>query len=586
MYDQSDFESPTFDVTAFVDQLVEKSLSSSASAVANEEFDSAKLYSVLSQTMCDLEELNLKMQNQLNKQQLLARKEINEQTAAINKLKAQHINCNEAFIKLENDVIEISRKLISLGDQLENISQPHSRISEAKLLIANFNEFMRSSFPKDKFTREEKLLPDYVELLTKLKQVLGELDETKFKSAAENIGKAYESVETLLTDRFEIALKENDVSGMSKYARLLYRFDSYYQNCVGMFVEQHVNEFSHENENLLEDILSRSVEIDKRIQSIFPEPEVVSSNHYHKKLFMDVIQLYLDASLGLNPGNRAVQMTKLQLEMLSRSEAKIQKFCDRLDGKNILAQKNTLDALKIKLFTVYLNFYIQNEKSVLFNFCNNVACEFYSNAGHVKKNAAQLKALAKKPFSESHDYPLLLFRDELVLIFKEVKASIARASRLLTSSTDKNELGRIIFDVLISVVLDGNVIYVLSLANEGTPCAVSDLRDLKAEPVLNFFPLVARCNSIIDELNGVYNDYLLANGTAGVGLISYQSTAWSQCEETRQLKIKDVETLINNTVEKVLNYYSAWIKKLYTSQVRRKMEVFRNPILAFSLVNE
>ena len=59
MYDQSDFESPTFDVTQFVDQLVEKSLSGSStatggtsgpsSAAFHDEFDSAKLYSVLSQ---------------------------------------------------------------------------------------------------------------------------------------------------------------------------------------------------------------------------------------------------------------------------------------------------------------------------------------------------------------------------------------------------------------------------------------------------------------------------------------------------------------------------------------------------------
>ena len=518
------------------------------------------------QTMCDLEELNLKMQNQLNKQQLLARKEINEQTSAVNKLKAQHVNCNEAFIKLENDVIEISRKLISLGDQLENISQPHSRISEAKLLIANFNEFMRSSFPKDKFIREEKLLPDYVELLTKLKQLLGELDVNKFQSAAENICNAYKSVETLLTERFQLALNENDVPAMSKYARLLARFDSYYPNCVDIFLDNIVSEFSHENENLLEDILSRSVEIDKRIQAVFPEPEIVSSM-YFQKLFAEVIQLNLDVSLGLNSDNRAVQMTKLQLEMLSRSETKIQKFCDRLDRKNILSRKNTLDALKIKLFTVYLSFYTQNEKSVLSKFCGDVSNDFYSHAGHVRKNSTQLKALARKPFSESHDYPSLLFRDELVQIFKEVKASIARASRLLTSSKDKNELGRTIFDVLFGVALEGNVIYVLSLANEGTPCTPSDLRDLKAEPVLNFFPLVARSNHIINELNRVYNDFLLINQTANVGLISYQSTEWSQCEESRQMKIKEVETLINASVEKVLNYYSAWIKKIYASQV-------------------
>ncbi len=90
MYDQSDFESPTFDVTQFVDQLVKKSISSGNCSSSTDEFDSAKLYSVLSQTMADLEELNDKMQSDLTKQQAISRQEIKDQINRTVDLEYQH----------------------------------------------------------------------------------------------------------------------------------------------------------------------------------------------------------------------------------------------------------------------------------------------------------------------------------------------------------------------------------------------------------------------------------------------------------------------------------------------------------------
>lgn len=575
MYEQSDFESAHFDVTQFVDQLVEKSLSGAGGGIGNhaasDEFDSAKLYSVLSQTMSDLEELSEKMESEVRKQQSISRGEIEDQMHRVTDLEAQHERCSQAFVKLENDIMEIGKKLVSLGDQLESISQPHTRISEAKLLIANFNHFMTTSIPKDKFQslaqeqgeeHSEASLEEYVELLTKMQFVLAELDESKFQSAAMNIKSAHANIENFLAEKFALAVQENDVSKMSKYAKLLSKFSCYSHKCVTVYIDRLLTSFSPKSESFFDDVLNQMQGIENEVQVIFEDSDHVFAT-FLNRLFMEVIRLHLDECLELTSTNKeSITLAKGQLELLSSLEVKTNRFCDRVTKDSRVANKSSLMSLKTKLFACYLPSYISSERKVLAKFCEEVSSNFYSKLNHVKKSPQQLKTFGRKPFSESFEFQKFVYQDELIQIVKEVKACIERAEKLLHTAADKNEFGNSILDILFSKVIDENVVYALNLVTEGTPINPSELRDLKAAPFLTFFAIANRSFGVITEINDLYLNHIVYNPNLHRGLVANQA----HCDELRQSKFEEVENLINTGIDRSLNFYSAWIKKIYNGQ--------------------
>ena len=461
--------------------------------------------------------------------------------------------------------MEISKKLVSLGDQLESISQPHTRITEAKFLITNFNEFMRGSNHKDKLESEqsEAKLTEYVDLLTKMQLVLAELDETKFQSAAMNIRSAHANLQNLLIEKFLVAVNENDLTSMSKYAKLLSKFDCYNQKCVSVYIEKVLNTFSSESENLFDDILNQIQNLENEMQLIFEDSEHVFAT-FLNRLFLEVVQLHIDKSLEISSGNKDyVAMTKQQLELLSMFEGNSQRFCDRLSKISTIANKNSLNSLKTKLFGTYLSAYIMNEKQIMAKFCEELNADFYAKHSHSKKTPQQLKIFGRKPFSETFDYPKLVYQDELIRVVKEIKSCIARAEKLLYTTGDKNDFGNAIIDILFRAVFDENLIYVLSLVSEGTPVNPSDLRDLKTEPFLTYFSIVSRAYSIITEVNNLYMNCVVYQPSSQGGLVTNQN----HCDELRVKKYQEVEKMINLGIDRTLNFYSAWIKKIYNSQV-------------------
>ena len=472
---------------------------------------------------------------------------------------------------MENDIIEISKKLVSLGDQLENISQPHTRISEAKFLIANFNQFMRNSFPKDKFESDqsEASLAEFVDLLTKMQLVLAELDESKFQSAAMNIRSAHGSIQNLLIEKFALAIQENDITSMSKFAKLMAKFDCYNQKCVTVFVDRLLSQISIETDTIFEDILGQIQNLESEIQSVFEDSEQIFAT-FLNRLFLEKIQSYIDHSLMLSSDSKEnISLSKGQLEMLSSFEAKMQRFCERLSKQASLVNKSNIYSLKTKLFSNYLSSYMANERKLIFNFCQDLSSSFYSTKNHVKKTPLQLKTFGRKPFSETFDYPALIYQDELIQVVKEVKSSVARAEKLLNSTSDKNDFGNALVELLFDAVFDDNLVYVMHLVSEGTPSTQSDLQNLKMEPFLTYFGIVSRAYSVIAEVNNLYVDYILFNPSSNKGLI----TIPAHCDELRMKKFTEVENLINAGIEKTLNYYSAWIKKIYSNQVSFHQQV-------------
>lgn len=252
-----------------------------------EDFNPVALHDTFIQTIKDLKILQEKQHAKCERLQESLKQEREIYTKKIHKLQDKQKGASDIFWKLDGKVSSVAGKIIHLGEQLENVNTPRSRIVEAQTLLNYMSEFLEegTTLSNDTFTDPKKLY-EAADVIQKLYAIGQDLPEEKFAASKRKIERKYDDIEKRLIEEFATAQKAEDIDRMKKLAQILSQFKGYTQ-CIDAYIEQS-QMTSHGGKDIFIGIVPMCKYHYEIIKKVFANPQQVIS-----KFILNIYQLKL-----------------------------------------------------------------------------------------------------------------------------------------------------------------------------------------------------------------------------------------------------------------------------------------------------
>lgn len=544
--------------TAVVAANTSTSATAGSSAV-DQHFDADLLHETFTQTIRDLRQLQERQQRKCERLERLAADEQALLTARIEELQSRHQHTVDGFDRLDWKLNSLGGKIFPLGEQLENVNTPRSRIVEAQGLLQHMTEFLQPGPVVNDMFADRSRLFEAADCIQKLYTIAQDLPADKFGDARRKIEAKYDEIERALIEQFADAQKLENVELMRRLATMLAQFKGYGQ-CIDAYIELS-QQSAYGEKDVYAGILPMCRHHHGIIQRVFAAPEQVMAkfvlNIYQLKLYK-----YAETLLADRKDNEKYLRTLF--ELYSRTAA----LSAALAAEFASEDDELLRRLTGNIFARYLVTYVDTEVAHLEARSADELRRFYEAKRHQKRPAerfqelrrdmkALIAAKANISIAQAEDYGGETFLSEELAInlLQEWRVALRRC-RLLSRPDERPANVVRLTDLLLRYLMHEHVDYALELGLHAIP-----LGESRTVPQLHFFEVVQKCNTVVLLLEKLY--------AASVEPAVRGTERSADCAAKKRIQLEQIESRLDLGLERSVTAIVNWVRVSLAAEQRK-----------------
>ncbi|GJQ76380.1 hypothetical protein Trydic_g2098 [Trypoxylus dichotomus] len=561
-----ELEQEPFDAEEFVERLAWRTIAETKEG-GKEEFNPILLHDSFVQAIKDLTLLQERQQKKCER--LEARVQDDEAIfrKEIHSLQDSNKVAVDTFQELDGKINIVAAKVLHLGDQLDSINGPRSRVVEAQRLMTHLNEFLTPrSFSSTSISlfSDSSRIDEAADIIHKLQVIAQDLPSPRFDSVINRIKSQYDEVERALIEEFCNAQRKNDLKRMKQTANVLSQFKSY-SECIDAFIEQ-----SQAGCLLNKDVFGHLLILCKHnyqvIKEVFSHPEQVMT-----KFILNMYQLQLGKYIEEKLSSKVD--TYNYLKILYDLYSKTINLSNELATLNTGSDKNLLNKLTANVFNKYIESYIRLEIQCLDTRASDTLHKYFESKNHQKRQIqsggfqelrrdiqAVIGTRTNLNIAQIEDYGGETFLSEelAISILQDTKLAFQRC-HLLSKPEEKAENACQILDKLLKYLLIEHIDYAIHLGLQAIPV----VEGARTPPTFYFFTVIHQSNNIIHLLEKQYTDMV-------VPLVK-NTDKYGECARMKRNIMEDIERKVNIGFERCLNAVVNWVR-LYLQAEQRKTD--------------
>ncbi|CAO1426337.1 unnamed protein product [Diamesa hyperborea] len=550
-----ELEKDPFVVEDFVEKLFWRTNGS------DEQINQELLKESFNQTINDLKILQERQQRKCEKLETILSDEQKIHAKNIDKILERHSISVEFFQQLDEKINSVAGKIIHLGEQLENVNTPRTRTAEALRLLNHMTEFLvPGPLINDIFTNKDNLL-EAADIVQKLYLVAQDLPAEKFGVAKKKIEAKYDEVERNLIEEFAFAQKEENIQKMKELANIMSQFKGYSQ-CIDVYIEQS-QATSYRGKDVFESIVPLCRQHYEIIKQVFSSPDQVIS-----KFILNIYQLKISQFVSTKLADDSKDDMKY-LKTLHYLYLRTMKLSTDLSEFIKDSNDDLLSKLTANMFSKYLSNYIETELKCFDYICGMELKKFYDSKNHQKKQTERFQDLKRDVQAiiartninivqiDNYGGETFLSEEFAINLLQESSAAFERCSVLSKESDTPGNIIKLA-DVLLKYLLTEHCDYAVELGIQSIPIA-----DSKSVPIIYFFDVVQKTNTIIHLLEKTYN----------ASIIPYviSTSKYADCMHKKRFCMETIESKLDTGLDRALNSIFLWVK-IYLQSEQKKTD--------------
>jgi len=471
----------------------------------------------------------------------------------------------QKFYDLDDRINNVATKVVHLGDQLENISTPRQRIKEAQQVMKYFEEFNSPDTISPIFN-DPNQLHEAASIICQLFMVAQELQTEKFTEVKHHITAKYCKIEEELLEEFKRAYNRGEIENMAKCANALLPFKQYQKCYEGLIDMTLAGNFPRED--VFENIIPACKTIQDIIIKVFENNAEMIMSQFVQTVFEKKVQGYVYIKL-----NKKEDDIENYLETFAELYKKAKDVIKKLSEFKLGSDSTFLDRLKKNAFAKYLFSYIDDELEFLDARSKGILDKFYATIGHQRKEKTETKRIIPEGLMPEMPAPLqelqrkmpgrsqqglsisLLSQDVAVNLLQENKTSIRRCE-LISNPSDVPTNVYKIFQILLKYLGEDHFEYAIDMTLQVLP-----LSDPKSPPDLLFLKVLNEANTIFHLMEKHFTGFILRP----IG----SSPVYSECAQKKKTLIEDLESKLDQGMEKILSCISGYIKHILSNEQKK-----------------
>lgn len=502
----SELEQEPFDAKEFVEKLAWRTIAEIREA-GKEDFNPNLLHESFTQAIKDLTLLQERQQKKCERLEGIVRDDEALFCEKINSFLNQNKQTIGNFHELDGKINHIAAKVLHLGDQLDSVNGPRSRVVEAQRLMTHLSEFLTTGPLTSSLFTDSRRIDEAADVIQKLYLISQDLPSPKFEGVKRKIERKYDEIERALIEEFVTSQRHGNLARMQEIAEVLSQFKNY-SHCIDAFIEQ-----SQEGCLLNNDVFTYLFRLSQSsyeiIKKVFNNPDQVMA-----KFVLNIYQLKIHEYIGQILDNKLDSYNYLCT--LYDLYSKVNQLSNDLAQFNLGNDSNYLIKLTNNIFNKYIDNYISIELKCLRDRCSFNLQKYYESKNHQKKiiqsggfqdlrrdlqavigtraniNIAQIENFGGETF----------LSDELAItILQDTKHAFQRC-QLMSKPEERANNASQILDKLINSLLIEHVDYAIELGLQAIPVVEGP----KYPPTIYFFTVVHQSNSIIHLVEKQFAD--------------------------------------------------------------------------------
>ena len=498
--------------------------------------------------------------------------------------------CKESFCnfqELDGHLDGVAAKVVYLGDQLEGVNLPRSRMVEAQKLMKSFAEFLSPGPLSTPLMTEPSQLYEEADIIQKLFLIAQELpvDGGKFDKAREKISYKYDQIERELIEEFVNAQSRNDPDKqrMREIAQIMSHFRGYNQ-CIDAFIEQ-----SQAGIFLTPGIFTDVLPICDRSQALVKDV-FVSQEQQEKVMSRFILNLYHGKIQEYVQNKLLSEKTDPEkyLNQLHDVYSKTQRLSEQLSANKVMGANITfLNTCTRAIFSKFLDpppatsfrdddSYFKIEKQTLEGKCSLILKRYYESKNHQKKHIQsgsiqELKRDIQAKIGraninianinitvsglENYGSETFLSEEVAINILQETKLALNRCSTL-SKPSDLPKNATDILELQIKYLITEHIDYALDLALYAIPAS-----EPKSQPEIHFFEVVRQSNAVCHLLEKQFVDAVVP--------VVVSTPKHADCIKIKKEAFEQMENKLNSGLERMVNAIISWGRLLLTRDQKK-----------------
>ncbi|GAU95143.1 hypothetical protein RvY_06818 [Ramazzottius varieornatus] len=293
----------------------------------------------------------------------------------------------------EKDVSDLARRIYTLSDSINAVSEPQERLKEARKILTHFMELNQDSvqeFTFPELTKPRKTIEDFQQAastilrLYRIAKDMGTAEDKIYSKARDRIFELYSQLQNDLINLFINAHRERpiDLTTMKRAALVLQNFPAGQSQCVANFIQRsadtiNIQTFSGPSYSYQSSTIDIFQSIDhlcdvtwKLIEDIFPSPDAIM-----EKFLLYVIQEKLQVYVKQKLEGKGQQEGR---ESYLRDLYELSKKAKALESKLMEKYKQfRFDKAMRAVFEPYISSYVQTECNFLRGRCGGMVQQYY-----------------------------------------------------------------------------------------------------------------------------------------------------------------------------------------------------------------
>ncbi|CAH1958196.1 unnamed protein product [Acanthoscelides obtectus] len=559
-----ELEQEPFEAEEFVERLAWRTIAETKHEGSDDEdFNPTLLHESFVQAIKDLTLLQERQQKKCEKLENAVREDEALFFQEVYNLFEQNQQAMLTFQELDGKINTVATKVLHLGDQLDSVNGPRSRVVEAHRLLGHLSEFLSTGPLVSSVFTDPYRIDEAADVIQKLYLISQDFPQ-KFDNVKRKIERKYCDIEKLLIEEFVRAMEKGDKKRMKEIAVVLSQFKGYSQ-CVDAYIDySQVNCLS--GKDMFAHLLSLCEYNYEIIQKVFSNPDQVMAK-FVLNLYQLKIAEYIEQKLNSKLGTYGYLQTLFELY------SKTNQLSNDLGIFNMGNDKNFLIKLTTNIFNKHISDYITMELKCLKERCSANLQKYYESKGHQKKQIqsggfqdlrrdlqAVIGTRANINIAQIENYGGETFLSEelAIVILQDTKHAFERC-QLLSKPNERAANATQILDRLINSLLIEHVDYAVELGLQAIPV----VEGTKNPPVVYFFTIVYQANNITHLVEKQFMDLV-------VPLVE-NTQKYNDCLQKKKFVLEDTERKINTGLDRCLNAVTTWVK-LYLQSEQKKSD--------------
>ncbi|XP_017785913.1 PREDICTED: exocyst complex component 5 isoform X2 [Nicrophorus vespilloides] len=556
-----ELEQDPFDAEEFVERLAWRTIAETKKS-GEDDFNPILLHDSFVQAIKDLTLLEERQQKRCERLEATVRDDETLFRREIHGLQENNKMAAHTFQGLDEKINHVATKVLHLGDQLDSVNGPRSRVVEAQRLMAHLNDFMSANPLSSPLYSDPTKIDEAADIIQKLHIISQDLPD--LNSLKSKIEVKYDETERALIEEFKAKQRQDDFQRMKEIANVLSQFKNYSQ-CINAYIEQ-----SQAGCLLNKDVFGHLLPLCERnyqcIKEVFNNPEQVMAkfilNIYHLKL-----QEYISGKLSQKMDIYSY------LCILYELYSKTNQLSIGLAALDMGYDLIFLNKLTSNIFSKHIENYIEHELKCFKERSSANLQKYYESKNHQKKQIqsggfqdlkrdiqAAIATRANINIAQIENYGGETFLSEelAITILQDTKHAFQRC-QLLSKYEEKASNATYILDRLLNSLLIEHVDYALELGLQAVPV----VEGAKSPPTLYFFKVVHQANNITHLLEKQYTDLVLP--------LVLNTPKYNDCVTKKKFVMDDIERKVNNGLDRSMNAIITWVK-LYLQSEQKKTD--------------